>query len=78
VRAAWLNGVIRRTKAGRAVTGEHINDARLQYRTCQRFTARLSRPEEIELDGDGLGKATAFDARVIARGLTIRVPDAGQ
>jgi diacylglycerol kinase (ATP) len=52
-RVAWLNGVIRRTKAGRAVIGEHTNDARLHYRTGQRFTARLSRPEEIQLDGDG-------------------------
>jgi diacylglycerol kinase (ATP) len=75
-RVAWLNGVIRRTKAGKAVTGDHSNDARLHYRTGQRITVRLSRPEEIELDGDGFGKATAFDARISAGGLTIRVPDA--
>ncbi len=77
-RVAWLNGVIRRTQAGKAVAGEHTNDARLRYRTGQRFTARFSRPEEIELDGDGFGKATAFDARIRAGGLTIRVPVAGE
>ena len=77
-RVTWLNGVIRRTKPGKAVAGEHTNDARLQYRTGQRFTARFSRPEEIELDGDGFGKAIAFDARIVAGGLTIRVPDASE
>ncbi|MEO6943278.1 MAG: diacylglycerol kinase family protein [Lacisediminihabitans sp.] len=77
-RVTWLNGVIRQTKAGKAVTGDHTNDARLHYRTGQRLTVRFSRPEEIELDGDGFGKATAFDVRIIARGLTIRVPDAGE
>jgi diacylglycerol kinase family enzyme len=76
VEVAWTNGVLRRSKAGKAVAGEHRNDGDLRYETCTRFTARLSRPEEIELDGDGFGKATAFNAWIEPGALTVRVPAA--
>jgi len=71
---AWTNGVVRRTKAGRALAGEHKNDGDLHYRTGTKFVARLSRPEEIELDGDGFGKATAFNAWIEPGALKVRVP----
>lgn len=71
---AWINGIIRRSRAGRAVAGERRNDGDLHYETGTRFTARLSRPEAIELDGDGFGKATAFNAWIEPGALTIRVP----
>ncbi|PPF90094.1 diacylglycerol kinase [Subtercola sp. Z020] len=74
VKVAWLNGIVRRTKAGRALAGEHRNDGDLHYRTGTRFVARLSRPEEIELDGDGFGKATAFNAWIEPGALKVRVP----
>ncbi|RFA18057.1 diacylglycerol/lipid kinase family protein [Subtercola boreus] len=74
VKVAWLNGIVRRTKAGKALAGEHRNDGDLHYRTGRKFTARLSRPEEIELDGDGFGKATAFRAWIEAGALNVRVP----
>jgi diacylglycerol kinase (ATP) len=61
-KVAWTNGVVRRTKAGRLVAGEQKNDRDLRYETGTVLRARLSRPEEIELDGDGFGKATAFKA----------------
>lgn len=73
-KVAWINGIVRRSKAGRAVAGERRNDGDLHYETGTRFTARLSRPEEIELDGDGFGKATAFNAWIEPGALTIRVP----
>jgi diacylglycerol kinase family enzyme len=73
---AWTNGVVRRTKAGRALAGEHRNARGLRYETGKNFTARLSRPEEIELDGDGFGKAVAFHAWIEPGGLTVRVPAA--
>lgn len=73
-KVAWTNGVLRRSKAGRALAGERHNDGDLHYETGTRFTARLSRPEEIELDGDGFGKATAFNAWIEPGALTIRVP----
>jgi diacylglycerol kinase (ATP) len=60
VKVAWTNGIVRRTKAGRMVAGEQKNDRDLHYETGTVLRARLSRPEEIELDGDGFGQATAF------------------
>ncbi|GAA1002220.1 diacylglycerol/lipid kinase family protein [Subtercola frigoramans] len=73
-KVAWLNGIVRRTKAGKALVGEQKNDAELHYRTAKKFVVRLSRPEEIELDGDGFGKATAFNAWIEPGALTVRVP----
>lgn len=72
---AWVNGIVRRTKSGRALVGEQKDDGDLEYRTGKRFVARLSRAEEIELDGDGYGKATAFNAWIEPGALTVRVPD---
>jgi diacylglycerol kinase family enzyme len=74
IRVAWTNGVLRRTKAGKALVGEHRNDRDLHYETGKDLTVRLSGPEEIELDGDAFGKATAFKAWIEAGGLTVRVP----
>ena len=74
IEVAWTNGVVRRTKAGKALAGERRNDGDLHYETCTRFVARLSRPEEIELDGDTFGKATAFNAWIEPGALTVRVP----
>ncbi|MEF2978510.1 diacylglycerol/lipid kinase family protein [Subtercola sp. YIM 133946] len=73
-KVAWLNGIVRRTKAGRALAGEHRNDGDLHYQTGTSFVARLSRPEEIELDGDSFGKTTAFNARIDKGALLVRVP----
>jgi diacylglycerol kinase (ATP) len=75
-KVAWLNGIVRRTKAGRGLAGEHENDGDLHYQTGKRLVARMSRPEEIELDGDGFGKATAFNAWIEPSALKIRVPAA--
>lgn len=74
VKVAWTNGVVRRTKAGRAIAGEHKNDGDLRYETAAQFTARFSRPEEIELDGDAFGKAVAFKAWIEPSALRLRVP----
>ena len=74
VKVAWTNGVVRRTKAGRALAGEHQNDKDLHYETGAKFTARFSRPEEIELDGDAFGKAVAFKAWIEPSALRVRIP----
>lgn len=71
---AWVNGIIRRTKTGRALAGEHKDDGELRYRTGTRVVARSARPEEIELDGDGFGAAVAFSARIEPGALAVRVP----
>lgn len=71
---AWTNGVVRRTKAGKALAGEQKNDTDLHYETGTDFVARLSRPEEIELDGDGFGRATAFHVWIEPGALNVRTP----
>jgi diacylglycerol kinase (ATP) len=72
IKVAWTNGVVRRTKAGKAVAGERRNDGDLRYETTTRFIARLSRPEEIELDGDSFGKALAINAWIEPGALQVR------
>ena len=74
VKIAWTNGIVRRTKAGRAIAGEHKNDKDLRYETGSVLTARFSRPEQIELDGDEFGRALAFKAWIEPGSLRVRVP----
>ncbi|MET0976425.1 MAG: diacylglycerol kinase family protein [Leifsonia sp.] len=68
----WENGVLSRTKAGRKLPTKDV-DA-LKYTTGTTLALRLNRPEEIELDGDGFGKATAFKTWLEPGALTVRVP----
>jgi diacylglycerol kinase family enzyme len=72
-KVAWVNVVLRRTKAGRTHVGAK-NDGDLRYETGTEFVARLSRPEEIELDGDPFGKTTAFKTWIEPGALTVRLP----
>lgn len=68
----WENSVLKRTRAGRLFITKDV--AALQYLSGRELVVRLSRPEEIQLDGDGFGKAVAFRVRIVPAGLTIRVP----
>lgn len=72
VKVIWENGVLRRTRAGRALmTGEV---SALRYVRAEELTVRLERAEQIELDGDEFGEAAGFDVRVSPGGLTIKFP----
>lgn len=72
VKVIWENGVLRRTRAGRALmTGEV---SALRYVRAEELTVRLERAEQIELDGDEFGEAAGFDVRVSPGGLTIKLP----
>lgn len=68
----WENGIVKRTRLGRKLEG--VNVAAVDYRQAPGIQVRLSRPEEVELDGDTFGQAIAFDVRVEPRALRIRVP----
>lgn len=68
----WENGVLQRTKAGRALLTREVSA--LRYVKAEDLEVELERPEEIELDGDGFGVARSFHARVDTGGLTIKVP----
>jgi diacylglycerol kinase family enzyme len=72
VKVFWENGVLRRTPLGRRMMTKEVEA--LNYVKGREVTAKLSHPEEIELDGDGFGTATAFKAKVLPGGLRVRVP----
>jgi diacylglycerol kinase (ATP) len=68
----WENGVLHRSKLGSKMTTKDVRA--LNYVKATEITLRLSGAEEIELDGDGLGDATAIKARLKPAGLNVMVP----
>jgi diacylglycerol kinase (ATP) len=73
----WENGVLRRTTAGRRFLASGEREIRaLNYLKGSELTLRLSGPEEIELDGDGFGRATAIRTWVDPHALVVKVPAA--
>jgi diacylglycerol kinase (ATP) len=68
----WENGVLGRTRWGKRFQTREVKA--LNYLRGAQVRVRLSRPEEIELDGDPFGEAVGMVTRVDAKGLTIRVP----
>jgi diacylglycerol kinase (ATP) len=72
VKVLWENGVLRRTPLGRRMMTKEVEA--LNYVKGRQVTVKLSRAEEIELDGDGFGTVVAFKAEVVPGGLRVRVP----
>ena len=72
VKVFWENGIVKRTRLGRRM-GELSSDS-IAIRQAKVVTAQLSKPEEVQLDGDPFGEAVGFRVKVEAGGLTIRVP----
>ena len=68
----WENGVLSRTKAGRKLPTKDVEA--LKYTTGTTLKLRLARAEELELDGDGFGKAIAFKTWLEPGALKVRVP----
>lgn len=72
VKIVWENGVLRRTRLGRKLLSPDV-DA-LRYVKGRRLEVLLSRPEELELDGDSFGRTRAFRTWIEPGGLAVRVP----
>jgi diacylglycerol kinase family enzyme len=68
----WENGVLSRVSFLRRFRTREVKA--LNYLRGKQLRVRLSRPEEIELDGDPFGKAIGMVTRVAEGGLTVRVP----
>ena len=68
----WENGIVDRVRFLRRFRTPDT-DA-LRYLKGRRFRAQLSKPEQIELDGDEFGTTTGFAVRLAAGHLTIRAP----
>jgi diacylglycerol kinase (ATP) len=75
VKVLWENGVLNRTKAGRALMTKEVSA--LRYVKATELKVDLSHPAEIELDGDTFGTATGFHSRIMPGGLTFKVPTDG-
>jgi diacylglycerol kinase (ATP) len=71
----WENGIVRRTKAGRKLDG--VDVAAVDLAQLPEFEVRLSRADEIQLDGDPFGQAVGFATRVDAGALRLKVPANG-
>ncbi|WP_345762365.1 diacylglycerol/lipid kinase family protein [Diaminobutyricibacter sp. McL0608] len=69
----WENGVLRRTEVGRLFTTKDVHA--LRYLRGKELRVRFSKPEEIELDGDGLGYATAIKTWIAPGALAVRLPN---
>jgi diacylglycerol kinase (ATP) len=71
-KVVWENGVLSRTRLGRKLRTREVKA--LNYLRGREVRVRLSRPEEVELDGDPFGLAIGMVTRVAEHGLTVRVP----
>ncbi|WP_158866451.1 diacylglycerol/lipid kinase family protein [Leifsonia sp. AG29] len=74
IKIFWENGVLRRTAAGRKLMGAGREVRALNYLKGKEFVLRTGRSEEVELDGDLFGKASALRTWVDAGALSVRVP----
>ncbi|WP_325483948.1 diacylglycerol/lipid kinase family protein [Microbacterium sp.] len=70
----WENGVLRRTSAGRKLMGPTKQVRALNYLKGKELIVRLSRAEQIQLDGDSFGEALSFKTWVDPSSLLVRVP----
>jgi diacylglycerol kinase (ATP) len=70
----WENGVLRRSQVGRKLLGFTKEVRTLRYLKGAKFTVRLERPDEFELDGDTFGEVVAFRTVVDPQALRVRIP----
>lgn len=76
VKVVWENGVLRRSQVGRKMLSYTKEIRTLRYLKGKEFVARLTKPEEFELDGDPFGTAIALKASVDPLSMKIRMPAA--
>jgi diacylglycerol kinase (ATP) len=68
----WENGVVRRTKLGGRM--KELKSQSLEMRQGKTLVVKLSRPEEVELDGDPFGEMVGCRVTIEPGALNIRVP----
>ncbi|MCJ1714237.1 diacylglycerol/lipid kinase family protein [Microbacterium sp. M1A1_1b] len=80
-RMLWENAILRsvrrsalgHTAIGKRITTRAREERPLRYLRGEEFTARLEAPDEFEIDGDPVGKITAFKAQIHGGALRVRV-----
>lgn len=71
---AFQNGVLRKSAAGRKIIDLSRDVRSVRYATGKDFELTLETAQEIQLDGDEFGVATAVHTWVHPGGLMVRVP----
>lgn len=74
VKIFWENGILRRTTVGRRLMGADREVRAMNYLKGREFVMRLSRPQEVDLDGDLFGRASALRTWVDPSSLVVKVP----
>jgi len=72
VKIFWENGVVKRTKIGQRMTD--LKTDSVDMRQGRALVVKLSRPEEVELDGDPFGEMVGCRITVQPGALTVLVP----
>jgi diacylglycerol kinase family enzyme len=72
VKIFWENGVVRRTRLGRRMSG--MPTGSVDMRQGRSLVVRLSRPELVELDGDPFGTVIGCRIAVEPGALLVKVP----
>ena len=72
VKIFWENGVVKRTRWGKKV--RDLKTDSVDVRQGKALVVRLSRPEEVELDGDPFGEMIGCRVTVEPGALRVRVP----
>jgi diacylglycerol kinase family enzyme len=72
VKIFWENGVVKRTKLGRRMNDLKTDSVDMMQGTS--LVVRLSRPEEVELDGDPFGEMVGCRVSIEPGALSVRVP----
>ena len=68
------NGLFTRSRPGRWLMRRAPDLKALNYLQASRFEARFDTPQDLELDGDPVGRATAVRLTALHRALTLRAP----
>ncbi|WPO86976.1 diacylglycerol kinase family protein [Herbiconiux sp. KACC 21604] len=71
---AFENGVLRRSAAGRRIIDLNNDVRSVRYSTAREFELTLDGHEDIQLDGDAWGRASAVHTWVEPGALLVRVP----
>ena len=69
----WENGVVKRTRIGRRMAD--FKSESVDTHQVKTLVVRLSRPEEVQLDGDPFGEMVACRVTVEPAALIIKVPN---
>lgn len=70
----WENGVVRKTRAGRQLLKGNKPVRGLRYFQGRHASLRFEKPEEFEIDGEGMGLVTGVDVKVAPGSLIVRAP----